>query len=192
MPPAEVPAPTPVVAAPTPAETAHPEPMMAAPIATVTPVAAQAPTPTNQTMVFASVGRRFVALFLDGIVLGLLTAGIGYLGGSGSEWTTNEYDVLVRTGGMSVMMGQVISLIIYGVYYIYFIGSMGQTPGKRIMGIKVVTTTGEHPSFGTATMRYIVSLLSGAVFLLGYVWAFFGKERQTWHDKAAGTYVVKA
>jgi uncharacterized RDD family membrane protein YckC len=166
--------------------------MAAAPMVAATPVTQQVPMGTSQTMVFSGVGRRFVAALLDGIVLGFLTAGISYLGGADAGWTTNEYDVIVRSGGMSVLMGNLISLIIYGAYYIYFIGSMGQTPGKRIMSIKVVTTSGEHPSFGTAAMRYLVSLLSAAVFLLGYLWAFFNKERQTWHDKAAGTYVVKA
>lgn len=179
--------------APTAAPMASPDPTaiptpVAAPMSTPTPAAAPA---ASQTMVYSGIGKRFVALFLDGIVLGGVTYGIGQLGGSG-EVTVNAYGNLEQSGGMTYMMSQLISLVIYGAYYIYFIGSMGQTPGKRIMGIKVVTTTGEHPSFGVATMRYLVSFLSAFAIGLGYLWAFFNKEHQTWHDKAAGTYVVKA
>ncbi len=184
--------------APAPAPVASQDPIAASPAPVAAPMAAPVSTPaatpapaSDQTMVYAGIGKRFVALFLDGVVLGIVSYGISSLGGD-SEVTVDAYGNLVQSGGMTYMMSQLISLVIYGAYYIYFIGSMGQTPGKRIMGIKVVTTTGEHPSFGVATMRYLVSLLSAAVGGLGYLWAFFNKEHQTWHDKAAGTYVVKA
>ena len=38
----------------------------------------------------------------------------------------------------------------------------------------------------------IASIVSGAVLLLGYLWAFFNPKVQTWHDLAAKTFVIKA
>jgi uncharacterized RDD family membrane protein YckC len=36
-----------------------------------------------------------------------------------------------------------------------------------------------------------MSIVSGAVIFIGYLWAFWDKNKQTWHDKVANTYVVK-
>jgi uncharacterized RDD family membrane protein YckC len=35
-----------------------------------------------------------------------------------------------------------------------------------------------------------VSIVSAIVFLLGYLWMLWDPEKQTWHDKAAGSVVV--
>jgi len=40
-------------------------------------------------------------------------------------------------------------------------------------------------------VRYLVRLISAVFFLLGFLWAFSDRLNQTWHDKAAGTLVVR-
>jgi len=47
-------------------------------------------------------------------------------------------------------------------------------------------------SYGRAFGRFAMSLVSGLVLLLGYLWMIWDSEKQTWHDKVARTYVVPA
>ena len=44
---------------------------------------------------------------------------------------------------------------------------------------------------GRAIGRYFVSLISGFVCLLGYLWMLWDSQKQTWHDKAVSAKVVK-
>ena len=50
--------------------------------------------------------------------------------------------------------------------------------------------TGLPISYGRAFARNLGRLLSGLVFLLGYLWMLWDRDRQTWHDKIASTTVV--
>ncbi len=77
-------------------------------------------------------------------------------------------------------------------YAVYFIGSgSGQTVGMRVLSIRAIdATTGGRIDYGKAFVRYLVSLVSGLVCFLGYFWMLWDPEKQTWHDKVAGTYVV--
>jgi len=44
--------------------------------------------------------------------------------------------------------------------------------------------------YGRAFVRWLVSLVSGFVILIGYLWMLWDSEKQTWHDKAANSVVV--
>jgi uncharacterized RDD family membrane protein YckC len=51
---------------------------------------------------------------------------------------------------------------------------------------------GDIPGFGKMFLREIVGrFLSGLFFGLGYFWSLFDKNAQAWHDKLAGTVVIK-
>ena len=88
--------------------------------------------------------------------------------------------------------GYFIGIAIGLAYFIYFEGSpSGQTLGKRVLGIRVIDyATGGPLGYGKAFLRYIGRIVSGAVCVLGYLWMLWDKEKQTWHDKIAGTVVV--
>lgn len=117
--------------------------------------------------------RRFAGSIIDALVVGVVTTILRYvLGGT--------------TGGL-------IGLLISLGYYTYFHGSTGQTPGDAVMSIRVVDFrdgTGAPIGYGRAAIRWLVSIVSGLVLLLGYLWMLWDGEKQTWHDKAAGSVVV--
>ena len=116
--------------------------------------------------------RRFLGALIDGILLGIVNAIIGALIGSGAG-----------TG-----FGFLISLL----YFTIMIGSdRGQTLGQMAMGIRVIDfNAGGSIGYGRAFIRWLVSLISGIVILLGYLWMLWDKEKQCWHDKAANDVVV--
>lgn len=67
------------------------------------------------------------------------------------------------------------------------------TPGKMVISAKIVDakTLGE-PSTGQLIVRYIGYFISAFVFCLGFLWVAIDKRKQGWHDKMAGTLVIKA
>jgi uncharacterized RDD family membrane protein YckC len=116
--------------------------------------------------------RRFAAAFIDGILLGIVSFILkAILGTTGSGLT-----LLIGIG-----------------YYTYFHGSTGQTPGDAALSIRIVDKDGAGSiGYGRAFVRWLVSIVSGIVLLLGYLWMLWDGEKQTWHDKAANSVVVPA
>jgi uncharacterized RDD family membrane protein YckC len=79
------------------------------------------------------------------------------------------------------------------VYFPYFWQKSGQTPGMRLMQIKVVRDKDGGPiGWGAAFLRLIGYWVSALVFYLGYIWIFIDKRKRGWHDLIAGTVVVSA
>jgi uncharacterized RDD family membrane protein YckC len=77
-------------------------------------------------------------------------------------------------------------------YYILFTGLRGQTPGKMVVGIKVIRIEdGSLPGLGVAALRETLGkFVSALALLLGYLWIAFDPKKQGWHDKMARTVVV--
>lgn len=75
--------------------------------------------------------------------------------------------------------------------YFWIGNSLGGTAGKRVTGLAVVDEAGHAPGLARGLVRYLVSIASGLALGLGYLWMIWDAEKQTWHDKAAGTYVVR-
>jgi uncharacterized RDD family membrane protein YckC len=67
------------------------------------------------------------------------------------------------------------------------------TPGKMAIGAKIVDAkTLGKPSTGQLIGRYFAYYLSSIVLLLGFIWVGFDARKQGWHDKLAGTLVVRS
>jgi uncharacterized RDD family membrane protein YckC len=93
---------------------------------------------------------------------------------------------------LPIQLVQFISLALPVAYYWYFwTRRAGQTPGKFALGIRVIKTDGTALSDTDAVIRAIGYNVSAMLFGLGFIWAFFDKNNQTWHDKIARTYVVR-
>jgi uncharacterized RDD family membrane protein YckC len=117
--------------------------------------------------------RRFAAALIDGIVVGVAN---GIL--RATLDTTGEG------------LGFLLSLA----YFTYFHGRTGQTPGDAVLGIRVVDVRdriGEPIGYGRAFIRWLVSLVSALVILVGYLWMLWDPRKQTWHDKAAGSLPIR-
>lgn len=123
----------------------------------------------------AVVGKRFVARLIDGIVLAIISFAAGSITGGGAE-SSGVFQIVLSLG-----------------YSWYFLTrNEGQTPGKRLLQVRVVRIDGMPLGDGDAIVRELVASVGAAVFLLGYIWSLFDRQNQTWHDKAVGTLVVEA
>lgn len=66
------------------------------------------------------------------------------------------------------------------------------TPGKLMLSLRIVDAkTGELPSMGQWVRRYLSMYISCLVIFLGFFWVAFDRKKQAWHDKLAGTVVVR-
>jgi uncharacterized RDD family membrane protein YckC len=115
--------------------------------------------------------RRFGAIFIDGILLGIVYLAL----------------VLSLKG-----VGFALTLIIEFAYFTFLEGGpRGQTLGKSAMGIRVISLADGQPiGYGRAFIRTIGRIVSGIVIYIGYLWMLWDREHQTWHDKFAGSVVV--
>ncbi len=75
-------------------------------------------------------------------------------------------------------------------YFIFFFATTGQTVGKAIMGLRVVTTDGKRMGVKRSFIRTLCYTVSLAPFGLGFLWVLGEDRRRAWHDKIAHTYVL--
>ncbi len=95
--------------------------------------------------------------------------------------------------GMIAPKINVFGIIIAVIYFVYFWTQQnGQTLGHKVLGIRVVREDGKPIDIVTAIIRYIGYIVSGIVIGLGFLWVIWDPKKQGWHDKMAGTIVVKA
>jgi uncharacterized RDD family membrane protein YckC len=85
-----------------------------------------------------------------------------------------------------------ISWVLLPLVVIAFWTAKSATPGKMaISAIIVDEKTGGPPSMGQLVGRYFGYFLSTIPFGLGLLWVAFDKKKQGWHDKLAGTVVIR-
>ena len=146
----------------------------------------------------ASFIRRSVALFIDYLILEVILTVLMWPFGKKSSLEFGEMLEILETGDLSNIQHIFIAIVVYflvltvlwGFYFIWFIGSTGQTPGKKLMRIKVIRADGNPMDYKTAFNRFTGYTVSLSVFGLGFLWALFDRNRQAWHDKMAKTRVV--
>ncbi|MGI6335577.1 MAG: FHA domain-containing protein [Clostridiales bacterium] len=120
----------------------------------------------------ASIGIRFLAMFLDGIFIQIILGVLLFV-------NPVVFGIVLPFG----------TLLYYGIFEG---SSMSATLGKKICSIVVVTTNGQKLSMGTSFLRALGRLLSSLIFGIGYLIALFNDQNQAMHDKLAGTLVVTA
>ena len=82
--------------------------------------------------------------------------------------------------------------VVLTVLYRWVWNSRGWSPGKRLFGLRIVDASGEPPGLQRGLARAMWAVISETPFYAGYLWAGWDQERRTWHDRLAGTWVVRA
>jgi uncharacterized RDD family membrane protein YckC len=143
----------------------------------------------------ASIGRRFVASFIDGliVVVPVMLLAVLVLLPFGIIQTQEGTEAL--PSALAVLANIFVSLggaTIYVLYEGLMLAAGGQTVGKRAMKVKVVTAEGADITTGQAWGRALSRQLLGLVPCLGLIdyLVAFGQERTTIHDMMAKTRVV--
>ena len=124
-------------------------------------------------VIYAGFWRRCAGLVLDGLVLGCVSGFFTLLLGHDSAIAT----------ALGILAGVA--------YQVYFFTGTGQTLGAKVMGVRVVGIDGHPLSVGAALARVLGAYVSGVLLGLGYLWMLWDANKQTLHDKMAGSVVIK-
>jgi uncharacterized RDD family membrane protein YckC len=82
-------------------------------------------------------------------------------------------------------------IIVYGYHWISTF-LYGQTFGKKLFGLRVVSNNKSKITLGRAFIREVLGrFVSAIIFGLGFIWILFDEKRQGWHDKLADTIVLQ-
>ncbi|WP_266172159.1 RDD family protein [Dyella subtropica] len=154
----------------------------------------------------ASFWRRLGAFVIDCILLGIVGAMLGQL----------LFDPLARMGSHARLIGFAIALAYFGICNSRVRG--GRTFGKQALGLRVVNASGEQLSLARSLCRYavlgvpyfasgmdldsagllnsvfgylMVLVVGGGLLSIVYLYVFNRRTRQSLHDLAVGSYVVR-
>lgn len=136
---------------------------------------------------------RLVAFMLDLVVINML-AGVFTLGGliayiKGSL-PHQDTPLLFQNVDVYAPLFFASFILVSMTYFTYFHGISGQTPGKMIMGLRVVSKDGGLLGHRRAMLRWIGYFFSSAFLNLGFLWIIIDRKKQGWHDKLAGSLVI--
>ena len=132
----------------------------------------------------ASPGKRLGAYVLDVVIpFAAIFIMIGVAGAGAASGSS---------GGLGLGFFSAFAMLIAYAVWALMLFAKGTTPGKNILGMRVVKENGETAGFGTMLVReWIGKLISGMLLSLGFLWILFDRDRQGWHDKLASTFVVE-
>ncbi|MFH2095078.1 MAG: RDD family protein [Bacteroidota bacterium] len=140
---------------------------------------------------YAGLGRRFMALFIDGIILSStffpvtkIVKGTWMMSVSDHDWSWKwiAFDPICLT-----------FLFVIFFYFVFFEGLASATPGKFIMHIRVVTVEMRKPGLVKSFIRNILRMVDGlpAMNILGVYLILTTPESTRFGDQLAGTRVIK-
>ena len=83
-----------------------------------------------------------------------------------------------------------VGYILFILYILIFWSLTGQTPGKALLGLRIVGKNGQQVNPVRGLVRLVGYMLCILSLGLGFLWILFSDRRQGWHDILAGTYVI--
>jgi len=134
---------------------------------------------------------RFLAFAIDSLIItGVLSlffgAALVVLGGESGGLA------MIRTAeGFSALFVPfyLLGLFLSLSYFTFFMGWIGRTPGKALLGLDVRRTDGGPMTYTRAFLRWVGYLVSITFAGLGFLWIFFDERKRGWHDYLSGTWV---
>ena len=173
----------------------HPSPEIPPPPRRI-PFAGDAAVPPHLGGRTAGFVSRLAALITDIVIISILIRAAGWLLddvqlATGLQIYIPELTDVAQTASpihLTVLGGLLITIT----YLLFFWTMGGQTPGKALLGLRVVTREGGRLSFWRSLVRFVGYWLSSLLFGAGFLWASIDNHREGLHDKLAGTSVVYA
>jgi uncharacterized RDD family membrane protein YckC len=153
---------------------------------------------TQPVVAYAGFWLRFVALIIDGIVLGTVgwivtlpfMASFGLRDILRGHPPTRPEDLFPFFG--VIFRIALIRFVLNWLYYALFESSTWQaTLGKKALGLEVTDLEGRRVSFGRASGRFFGKILSFMTIFIGFAMAGFTQKKQALHDMLAGCLVIR-
>lgn len=134
----------------------------------------------------ASIGLRASAILID-YILTLLVFGLFIL------LTLIFRSLFPALINVISMIGNLATVAFILWNRIFLCVKEGQSIGQKLVGIKIINTDGSAPGYRTIALRHLVGYpLSLFCAGLGFLWMIIDPKQRGWHDKLAGTIIVKS
>jgi|TARA_B110000914_G_scaffold24035_1_gene17946 uncharacterized RDD family membrane protein YckC len=128
---------------------------------------------------------RLGASIIDSIIIIVITLPTLYLIYGGDYFNSEEF----IQGFSDVIISYVFPLVATILFWIYKCA----TPGKIALSVKIVDAkTGNNPTVRQSIIRYLGYYVSLIPLGLGFLWIAWDAKKQGWHDKMAGTVVIRS
>lgn len=141
---------------------------------------------------YVGFGVRFVAFLIDSVwaLVAVTLMAVLILGQPDVGPGTISRDPL---GTLALLSGRILfDLIAVAILVVAFWMARAATPGKMIFSAVIADAkTLEKPSKAQLIVRYLGYYVSIFGLMLGFLWIAFDRRKQGWHDKLAGTVVIK-
>lgn len=136
---------------------------------------------------YAGFWIRVGASIIDSILLIIITLPLTMMIYGDSTAQQNDSIVIIM-GPADFLINWIFPAVAIIVFWLY----KSATPGKMILGLKIVNADSGKPlSVGQAIIRYLGYYVATIPLLLGILWVGWDRRKQGWHDKLANTVVIK-
>ncbi len=140
--------------------------------------------PDAQELEYVGFWARVGAALIDTVLLLIVCAPLLTLVYGGSYWTSEAF----LQGPADFLINWLLPAIAVIVFWIY----RQATPGKIAISARIVDAeTGGKPRTRQLVIRYLGYYVAMLPLMAGIVWVAFDPRKQGWHDKLAGTVVVR-
>jgi len=147
--------------------------------------------------VYAGFWVRFLAKFLDGIIINVVCIVLNMLLAVLLLGSMNYFTAKAEPGNLApFLIFQAVTMVLNTAiglgYAIFFIRKFSATPGKMALGLKLVRADGSPLTVGRIVGRYFSEVVSSIILFIGYIMAGFDEEKRALHDRICDTRVIKA
>ena len=133
---------------------------------------------------YAGFWIRTGAAIIDSILIFIVTLPI-LLAVYGTDYSTSES---LSVSFWDVLLNYILPAMAVIIFWVY----KSATPGKMATKLTIVDAkTGGKPTTGQFIVRYLGYYVSIIPLFLGIIWVGIDKRKQGWHDKLAGTVVIR-
>jgi uncharacterized RDD family membrane protein YckC len=133
---------------------------------------------------YAGFWIRFGAMLIDLVVM-IIVLYIPLTMIYGEEYWIGEQFIY---GFWDVILGYIVPIVVTIWFWLRYSG----TPGKMATKLRIVdAATGNKMTTGQAIGRYFAYTIAILPLCLGLIWVGIDKKKQGWHDKLAGTVVIR-
>jgi uncharacterized RDD family membrane protein YckC len=130
----------------------------------------------------ATLWMRFAAMFTD---IGMFILGTALIAGISFMFAGRADYVISPKSGPGFWLFWIFVLFLGTAYSAVMTAAGGQTMGKRLLGVIILTPEGNILDWRSSVLRALTAIVSAAPLFLGFLWAIWDPEHRTWHDKVA-------
>ncbi len=144
--------------------------------------------PSRPPVRYAGFWIRFVAKFMDGLILGLASMVVRVPLMAAQFASENPRESIAFS--LLDAVAALVMIAAAGLYHIFFVGARGATPGKMLLGLKIVRADGSPVSYALATGRWFAAALNYFTLYIGWIIVGFDSQKRGLHDRICETRVI--